>query len=193
MNTNFYNKLEETFSRNRLSAYRQDGADDETCIARYLFNIEICKSLYPILHIFEITFRNSIDKALVSHTGVQTWYDVLSLDITEAKAKLKKHGKPVSHDGIISELTLGFWTAFFTKKYSNCAFQSVIIKKCFEKIPRQTRNVKSLQKIFEKIRLLRNRVSHYERLIHWKDLTAQHLQLFECIRWLSDESYGVAM
>ena len=39
--------------------------------------------------------------------------------------------------------------------------------------------------------LLRNRVSHYERLIHWKDLKDQHLQLLECIKWLNVESYNI--
>lgn len=40
------------------------------------------------------------------------------------------------------------------------------------------------------MRLLRNRVSHYERLIHWRDLKDQHLQLLECIKWLNVESYS---
>ncbi|MBP3562754.1 MAG: hypothetical protein J6J67_09675 [Treponema sp.] len=39
--------------------------------------------------------------------------------------------------------------------------------------------------------LLRNRVSHYERLIHWKDLKDQHSQLLECIKWLNVESYNI--
>lgn len=33
---------------------------------------------------------------------------------------------------------------------------------------------------------------NYERLIHWKDLKDQHLQLLECIKWLSVEAYNVA-
>lgn len=197
MDTFFYKKIEDIFTQSRLSVYRKDGVDDETCLARYLYNIEICKSLYPALHIFEVTLRNSIDITLSYYTKVQNWYDVLIIDnesknkIEEAKRKNKKHGKSITHDRIISELTLGFWTSFLTTRYSQYAFQSVIIKKCFKNISSQNRNIKALQKIFEKMRLLRNRVSHYERLIHWKDLKDQHSQLLECIKWLNVESYEV--
>ena len=130
---------------------------------------------------------------------VQNWYDVLPLDnesknkIEEAKRKIKKHGKSVTHDRIIAELTLGFWTSFLTPKYSQKAFQPLIIKKCFKSVPKASRNMKSIQKVLEKMRLLRNRVSHYERLIHWKDLHAQHDQLLKCIRWLNEEAYQLAM
>ena len=197
MNTFFYQNIEDIFTQSRLSVYKKDGVDDVTCLARYLFNIEICKSLYPALHIFEIALRNSIDKTLSGYAKTQNWYDVLTIDnesknkIEETKRKIKKHGKSVTHDRIISELTLGFWTSFLTTRYSQYAFQSVIIKKCFKNIPIQNKNIKSLQKIFEKMRLLRNRVSHYERLIHWKDLKDQHLQLLECIKWLNVESYNI--
>ena len=197
MDTIFYQSIEDIFTQSRLSVYKKDGVDDVTCLARYLFNIEICKSLYSALHVFEITLRNSIDKILADYAKVQNWYDVLSIDnesknkIEEAKRKIKKHGKEITHDRIISELTLGFWTSFLTTRYSQYSFQSVIIKKCFKNVPKQNRNIKSLQKIFEKMRLLRNRVSHYERLIHWKDLKDQHLQLLECIKWLNVESYEI--
>ena len=53
------------------------------------------------------------------------------------------------------------------------------------------RSIKSLQNIFDKIRILRNRVSHYERIIHWKDLQTQHEQLLECIKWLDEESFNL--
>ena len=117
-----------------------------------------------------------MDKALADYAKCQNWYDILPLNIEsknkveEAKRKIKKHGKSITHDRIISELTLGFWTTFLTTKYSQNAFQSVIIKKCFNKVPNNQRSIKALQRVFEKMRLLRNRVSHYERLIHWKDL-----------------------
>ena len=93
MNSTFYSKIEHTFTKSRLSVYRQDGVDDATALARYLYNVELCKTLYTVLNIFEIT--------------------------------------------------------------------------------------------------LRNRVSHYERIIHWKDLLSQHEQLLECIKWLDGESFSL--
>ena len=198
MNNVFYTQLEEKLTANRLAVYQQDGVNYETCISRYLYNIAICKALYPSLHIYEIVLRNSISIVLSDCAKVQNWYDVLSLDtesknkIEEAKRKIKKHGKTVTPDRIIAELTLGFWTSFLTPKYSQKSFQPLIIKRCFKDVPKNQRNIKSIQKILEKMRLLRNRVSHYERLIHWKDLQEQHDQLLECICWLSKESYQLA-
>ena len=57
---------------------KQDGADDTLCLARYLYNIEVCKSLYSSLNIFEVTFRNAIDRVLCSVAGSDNWYDILN-------------------------------------------------------------------------------------------------------------------
>ena len=176
MNILFYTGIEKILTKNRLSVYRQDGCDNITAIARYLYNIEICKSLYPALHIFEISLRNSIDSALTMYAKDQKWYDIVRLNqhsqlkIDEAKKKIKKRNKTVTHDRLIAELTLGFWTTFLIKTYSQCAFQSFIIKNCFRQMPKNLRNIGSLQITFEKLRALRNRVSHYERLIHLSHL-----------------------
>ena len=134
MNTRFYSEIENSFTSSRLSVYKQDGADNLTCLARYLYNIEVCKSLYSSLNIFEVTFRNAIDKVLCTVAGADNWYDILTLDstsmknINDAKHKIQKKGKPVTHDRIVSELTFGFWTSLLTPRYSQASFQSKIIK-----------------------------------------------------------------
>ena len=198
MNKNFYSAIENAFTSSRLSVYKQDGADDTTCLARYLYNIDVCKSLYSSLNIFEVTFRNSIDKVLCSIAGADNWYDILTLDstsmknINDAKHKVQKKGKIVTHDRIVSELTFGFWTSLLTPRYSQAAFQSKIIKNCFKKVPPAQRNIKYLQTRFDKVRVLRNRVSHHERIIHWKDLDLQHNDLLESIKWLDRSSYELA-
>ena len=130
MTTFFYQSIEDIFTQSRLSVYKKDGVDDITCLARYLFNIELCKSLYPALHIFEITLRNSIDRTLSNYAKTQNWYNVLTIDtesknkIEEAKRKIKKHGKSITHDRIISELSkcsrYGDWFA--------CKFWATIIE-----------------------------------------------------------------
>ncbi|MDY5763898.1 MAG: hypothetical protein SPK10_03800, partial [Treponema sp.] len=45
---------------------------------------------------------------------------------------------------------------------------------------------------FDRIRVLRNRVSHHERIIHWKNLSDQHDELLESIKWLDKSSYELA-
>ena len=198
MNKQFYSEIESSFTSSRLSVYKQDGADDTTCLARYLYNIEVCKSLYSSLNIFEVTFRNSIDKVLCTVAGADNWYDILTLDstsmknINDAKHKIQKKGKPVTHDRIVSELTFGFWTSLLTPRYSQASFQSKIIKTCFRSVPAAQRNIKYLQTRFDRIRVLRNRVSHHERIIHWKNLSDQHDELLKSIKWLDKASYELA-
>ena len=197
MNISFYSDLEKIFSQSRLSAYKKDSADDETALARYLYNIELCKSLYAPLNIFEISLRNTIDQSLCAFTGNNDWYDTLPFDsssknkIFEAKKKICKKGKTLTHDRIVAEFTLGFWTSIITTRYSQAAFQSYIIKNNLKKCPTSSKNIKNLQRIFEKIRILRNSVSHYERIVHWKDLPQQHNQLLECIKWIDDAAFSM--
>ena len=47
--------------------------------------------------------------------------------------------------------------------------------------------MKYQEKRWDKIRLLRNRIFHHERIIHWKDLREQHKDLQETIEWVSPE------
>lgn len=73
MNKHFYSEIESSFTSSRLSVYKQDGADDTTYLARYLYNIEVCKSPYSSLNIFEVTFRNVIDKVLCTVAGADNF------------------------------------------------------------------------------------------------------------------------
>ena len=72
------------------------------------------------------------------------------------------------------------------------ADDNTVIKSCLKKCPSNMRAIKSLQNIFDKIRILRNRVSHYERIVHWKDLKNQHEWLLECIYWLDENAFRFA-
>lgn len=104
MKTTFYKGIEDIFSSNRLSVYRQDGCDDTTALSRNLYNIEICKTLYPILHIFEITLRNSIDKSLTDFSGTQLWYDSLNLN-TDSKLKVSTAKNKIQNKNKNKEVT----------------------------------------------------------------------------------------
>ena len=197
MEEKFYESFSAEITKERLSVYRADGCDDETALARYLYNIELCKSLYTSLNMFEIAFRNSIDKALRNFTGTSDWFEKVRLarectkKIDAAKEKIQKRKKPISHDRIIAELTLGFWTSLFSKRYAQEKFQPYIIKHCFRNASKAERSAVSLWNNLEKIRLLRNRVFHYERLIHWKDLKARHEKLLEFTKLLAPKSYEI--
>ena len=99
--------------------------------------------------------------------------------ITEVKNRLQKQNKQITHDRIISELTLGFWTTLFSKKYNQYKFQSYIVKKVFVNCPKSQKSIQNIQVYINEIRELRNRVCHYP------DIKERHERLLECTEWIS--------
>ena len=54
----------------RFDAYRRPGdADELDAIARYIWNIEVSKSLHHKLSVLEVTFRNQLNNALLRTTA----------------------------------------------------------------------------------------------------------------------------
>ena len=191
--------IEKSISPERLAVYKADGASNETALARYIYNIELSKSLYPIINIFEVTLRNSIDKALETFFNVPDWSSAIPLTqtelmmIDEAKIKIEKKGKEYSHSRLVSELTLGFWVALMGKKYNNQNFQFFIIKHIFHGCSSKQKSSSAMQKNLAEIRFLRNRIAHHERISHWTDLEQKHDLILDFIRWMSQDMHKIAI
>lgn len=190
MKQEFHLNIEKALTASRLSAYKNNDENYEETLARYLYNIELCRALYSSLHFFEICLRNKIDEILSQLCNRNDWYTIIPLSdsainkLEEVKKRISDGGKAITHERIVSELSLGFWTAFFSKRYSSCAFQSKIIKYGFKNCPKAQKNSANIQNIMEQIRNLRNRVYHYERICHWNDLQSKHDLILECIKWM---------
>ena len=91
MNKSNFFSIEKSISQERLAVYKADGASNEVALARYIYNIELSKSLYPMINIFEVTLRNSIDRALTEFFDLKEWNDVMLLTETERSiAKMKE-------------------------------------------------------------------------------------------------------
>ena len=191
--------IEKSISEERLEAYKADGAGNETAIARYIYNIELSKSLYPIINIFEVTLRNSIDKALAKFFDVKEWNDVMLLTeterrmIDEAKTKIGQKKQAYSHSRLVSELTLGFWVALMGKKYNTQKFQFFIIKNILHGCPSEQKSTAAVHKNLNEIRFLRNRIAHHRRILHWTDLEQKHDLILDFIRWMSQEMHKIAV
>lgn len=199
MDKTTFESIKGSVSEERLSVYRADGADDKTAIARYIYNIELCKSLYPLINIFEVTLRNSIDSALQSFFKNQDWNNTISLQQTElmmindALLKIKRQGKKYSHGRLVAELTLGFWVALMGRKYNNQGFQFAIIKNSLHGCPANQKSSGAIQKNLSEIRFLRNRIAHHERIAHWKDLKQKHDLILDFISWLNKDMHKIGI
>ena len=194
MENDSYLQIERNLSKDRLDNYgKMDNANQETILARYLWNIAVSQSLYQLLHFFEIILRNKINNAFIAFTGHPDWYNEISFDqytedmLNKAMEKLDTRKTNYNDGHLVAELNLGFWTSLFNKYNSQYKFQGKVCKSTFSNCRPEERKNQEIHKKLEKIRTLRNRVSHYERIIHWKDLQEQHDLILSLIEYMDND------
>lgn len=200
MNGTFYSKIQGTLSTERLEAYavRPAGSagDPTATLARYLLNMALCESLYSPLQLCEIALRNAIHHHLSSLMAREDWFDDsrfqltpwAAAEIAKAKAQIIKSKKAVTAGRVVAELNFGFWTSLFEDHYEKqTPFLPSAFKAVFPHMPKSLHKRKERKADLEKIRILRNRVFHHERIVHWKDLDAQHQLILIVISWISPE------
>ncbi len=194
MNPAFFQQVEAILATERLDAYRRDGVPPATALARYLWNMALCESLYSPLQMAEIALRNSIHQFLSARLKTPEWYDVITRlppwqqeQLSAARQKLLAAGKPVTPGRMVAELHFGFWTGFFNKHHAQTGLGHALAAAVFPHAPRSERDLRKLDTRWKRIRDLRNRVFHHERIIHWSDLDAQHAAILEIVQWASPE------
>jgi len=203
MNPNFFDKIQPALAAERLDAYRQDQAAPQVALARYLWNMALCESLYSPLQMIEIALRNALQRSLESHFRSPHWFDVPACwhmltstqqdQINGAKQNLQRQNKSLTPGRIVSELTFGFWTAFFNKRAAQNRDAIRITARAFHGAPKSQRDIRSMNRRLTLIRELRNRVFHHERIIHWADLDSRHAAIMETLGWISSELQELAI
>lgn len=200
MNPDFFNRLEELLASERLAVYRQDSPAHDIALARYLLNMAVSESLYSPLQFAEIALRNAVHRELSGHYASSAWYDDPSVRllpgqftrVNEATDTLRRAGKTITPGRMVAELNLGFWTGFFTQPHSRTGLGSLLSQRVFIHAARSERDLHRLSIRWKRIRDLRNRVFHHERILHWNDLDAQHAAIIETIAWMSPELADMA-
>jgi hypothetical protein len=179
---------------NRFDAYRRANDTDELdAIARYVWNMEVSKSLHTKLHIVEVTFRNQLNLALNLHYGA-SWYDnpsVLSpetrLIVGKVKDELTRLGRPLDPGRVVAGLSFGFWTELYGQRYET----RIGIKTLRAVFPHYSGTLplrrSLISGILKDIRLLRNRVAHLEPIIFDPDLPIRHEQMANLISWMNPQ------
>lgn len=200
MNEPFFRQVELALASERLDAYRQDGADAATTLARYLLNMALCESLYSPLQMAEVALRNALHQQLELRCRTAQWYDVLTelpqwqrIQLAEARKKLVSEVRSVTPGSMVSELHFGFWTGFFNKSHAQTGLGHSLAARVFAHAPRSDRDLRKLDGRWKRIRDLRNRVFHHERIIHWTDLEVQHFDILLVIGWISPELREMAL
>lgn len=190
----------------RIENYR-NGGTDQNMIVNYFYNLELSESLYPSLQSFEVSFRNSLHVALSHHFGSPFWFDTPNLfpqpnppskstwqtqTIRKARKRLTEANKLHDPDRIVAELNLGFWAALLNKPLEQSLWRpngGALIQEVFPGIPRRQRHRQAVWDRVDHIRLLRNRVMHYEPVWNRPHLRDDHAIILETLHWISPEMH----
>ncbi len=175
----FEGKLESALSRERLDTYREilpAGASFIDVIGVYNANTAISEALMGSTQIMEISVRNSLHRQISRAYGSQ-WYNENRLGLDRDGARLvirlrdryqnvARFNTPESlSQKIVSELTLGFWTNLFKRQYEDPLWRKTL-RFAFPHVGGAlTRG--QVYEILNKIRRLRNRISHHEQIIRY--------------------------
>jgi hypothetical protein len=193
---------------------------DEAAAGRYAWNIALSESLYPSLHILEIALRNRTFAAgqtlyvTTRHNGVRCWLDsdpaVLLKnaqdEVTKSKRRLyatlrRKYGvrwrQWITPDGLIAELSFGFWTYLYTPAYAASPdtpgkLWPQLLPVVFPNLPPQTQRA-DVEARLKAARELRNRVFHYEPIWNDAGLASTHRGIVELCEWLSTPLHTALM
>jgi hypothetical protein len=197
----FFAKIQRSHSIPRFDSYKPQGGGDEAALARYLWNIALCESLYPALQVLEVSFRNAvhdeIGKVVASSPSVQIGREWLRAGgaflqqieqskIAEARESLLSRSKPVTEAFLVAEMSFGFWNSLLDVRYDQMWHK--IIKGVFPNMPKADRTRAKISPKMNDVRKLRNAALHHHSIWHWADLAAKHNDALTLIHWICDAS-----
>lgn len=178
-------------SKARLGKYKKFNIEP---IAVYQWNVALSESLYPLLHVIEVSLRNRLHKEIGILLQDEAWLinkqpDLFRFfnprvkkEIADNKGKLKDRDK-LDEDHLIAELNFGFWTMLLSGPFEADNFLWPRLKnKVFPNA--HGIKIKTIRDRLDRIRRLRNRIFHYETIWHHKDLPLQHDRVRDAIEWI---------
>ncbi len=165
------------FSKPRIYSYLEENDTPLMVLKRYHMNIILSQAMIPVLHYFEILLRNQLDMVLKKNYG-EKWLLTLPHSLMISDKDIKKISEiinkirrerrnEISHDDILSQMTFGFWCAFFHKRYDPVLWhRKNALKNLFPYFSKQNRTRSYIEKNILKIKTIRNRIAHHEPI--WK-------------------------
>lgn len=180
-------ELIEVITPIRLSVY---GNDENLGLDNYIYNLKLSEAFYPALSLLEISLRNRICNAIDKIICKDWLFQELSKQhilankeyqrLLATAQKIKKAGKKITNDRLISEMTFGFWVHLFTKTYRTRLWDK---KGFFEQVfPNYVNNgslreIAPIQNNLHTILRLRNRIFHHEIIINGNKTPKEQYQI----------------
>jgi hypothetical protein len=189
----FVAELHLPLSKLRLESYRPSGGSDLAMIARYFWDMELARTLSPALHAVELALRNSTHHALAARFHDEMWFYRPGLlepgqlsQLAGALRAISDRKADATPGRIVAELSFGFWSTLLTSRYEQRLWQPhgfALLRTVF---PHATgRSIQQIQRHYNQLRTLRNRVSHYEAIWDRPDLGRDYGNVLTAIGWIS--------
>ncbi len=177
-------------SEQRLSTYVAAAHGDLSRAERlYWWNAEVSGAFLGPLHCLELTLRNALHDRLGVAFGRPDWWEAVPLSqhgrkqVEDARRKrCQRPGATVSTDGVVSELSFGFWVSLLSS--GNSYDRRLWVPHLHRAFPHYSGRRDALHREFDSIRLFRNRISHHEP-IHHRHLAADHGKIYRLLGHLS--------
>jgi hypothetical protein len=177
--------IEKSLSADRLNGYLSLTAGDKSqAIALHERNTEVSEAIYGVIQGLEIALRNGIHQILLDETGSAEWYERIALKDSETKTlkfaieTIRNCHKPLTPSRVVAQLNFGFWVRLTSGAYE----KSLWVPHLYKIFPQKTKRSKLNQKL-NKIKDLRNKIAHLERIID-RDLQRDYTEILEAIDWL---------
>ena len=158
--------------------------------------MRLCQALYPILHLLEVVLRNRVADGLEELCG-SDWLGGRDLlhsprcadEIRRARATVGARKPGFGRDDLVAEMGLGFWCALHGPHYeapAACGSAPFprLIRLAYPSLPKSLHSRRRLKSGLERLRRLRNRVFHHERILHWRDLDEQVDLAIDFLGWM---------
>jgi hypothetical protein len=173
----------------------------------YRINLRVSQAFYPILNLFEIFLRNSINyqitlyfnnpnwiisekQGFMNDNSLKTSKFFLKNAIEKAERTIRRKGGVISSGKVIAEQSFGFWTSLFETHHYRLIGGVVI--HCFPNKPNNVNRSIISQKL-NRIREFRNRVYHNEPIcfdgqnIDFRGAEYIRDEIFEMLTWIDPD------
>ena len=212
MNNKIFLELEKAISNSRLTTYQNflNTSSNEELIKTYILNAKLSENFYFLLQNLEVTLRNAIYDSYTNCSQFsKPFFYIREQNTTRpynrefhsyacwkmigtVKHNLQKNSVTVTDGKIISELNFGFWTTLLEENY----YKTVIWRKIFKNVfPYYNHTIKidddvdQVSSVINRIRQFRNRIFHFEAVIHKNNLQQIHNDILDVISWINPTMY----
>lgn len=214
MNQNVFKSIEKSISSARLSTYANHSKNNTQLVANYVLNAKISENFYFLLQNLEVSLRNAIYEGFKLHNPADDFFYLY--ETNPRKRYLSRHeihdrecwkmlcgakhslrDTKINDGKIIAELNFGFWTKLLLstdKKYTK------MWRKIFPEVFPHYTIVHSIDNDkgvigskIDAVRLLRNRIFHYEPIFNYPNLDQMHRDILEILGWINKDMQSLSL